>query len=104
LEATTAVATALQGATPELKRAQLMGGYVKEYNDLTLLQKDAYSKQGINTPQQYAQMMTDLVGGKPAPTELPLPTSKNDLIPNQVYQTARGAAKWDGAQFIPVTK
>jgi hypothetical protein len=104
LEAATAVATALQGATPELKRAQLMSNYIKEFNDLTILQKDAYSKQGINTPQQYAQMMTDLVGGKSGSAELPLPASKNDLIANQVYQTAKGAAKWDGSQFIPVTK
>jgi hypothetical protein len=104
LEATTAVATAMQGATPELKRAQLMGGYVKEFNDLSALQKMSYEKQGITTPQQYAEMMTSLIEGKAAPTQLPLPASKNDLVPNQVYQTARGAAKWDGTQFIPVIK
>lgn len=104
LDAATAVATALQGATPELKRAQLMSGYIKEFNDLTVLQKDAYSKQGITTPQQYAQMMTGLVEGKSGANELPLPTDKKDLILNQVYQTAKGAAKWDGSQFIPVIK
>lgn len=104
LEAATAVATALQGATPELKRAQLTGGYIKEYNDLTEIQKMGYEKRGISTPQQYAQMMTELVEGKTPSAALPLPSSQDALVKNQVYQTAKGAAKWDGSQFIPATK
>lgn len=36
----------------------------------------------------------------PATTGLPLPKSKADLKPGQIYQTARGAAVWDGEKFI----
>ena len=85
LEAATAVATALQGATPELKRAQLMSGYIKEFNDLSILQKDAYTKQGINSPQQYAQMMTELVEGKPIPVK--------SMTMADVETTARNSGK-----------
>lgn len=31
-----------------------------------------------------------------------LPQSKEQLVPNTVYNTARGPARWDGNQFIPV--
>lgn len=33
---------------------------------------------------------------------LPMPASAADAIPGKVYQTARGPARWDGSQFIPV--
>lgn len=32
----------------------------------------------------------------------PVPQSKDQLVPNTVYDTARGPARWDGKQFIPV--
>ena len=39
-------------------------------------------------------------GGTSAP--LPMPQSKNELRTDGIYNTARGPAKWDGQQFIPV--
>jgi hypothetical protein len=38
----------------------------------------------------------DVGGTKPQPL---LP--RDQLVPGTVYETARGAAKWDGARFIP---
>jgi hypothetical protein len=49
-------------------------------------------------------MMTELVEGKNPSAALPLPSSQDALVKNQVYQTAKGAAKWDGSQFIPAIK
>jgi hypothetical protein len=37
-------------------------------------------------------------------TALPMPTRKEDAVAGQVYQTARGPARWDGKQFIPVSE
>jgi hypothetical protein len=34
----------------------------------------------------------------------PLPTDQKDLKKNEVYNTARGPAKWDGKAFVPVTQ
>jgi hypothetical protein len=33
-------------------------------------------------------------------TVLPLPGKKEDLVTGQVYQTARGPARWDGTKFV----
>jgi hypothetical protein len=46
--------------------------------------------------------------GAPAPAVpavvQPLPTDQKDLKKNEVYNTARGPAKWDGKAFVPVTQ
>jgi len=48
--------------------------------------------------------------GAEAPTSagrqaaLPMPARKEDAVAGQVYQTARGPARWDGKQFIPVSE
>jgi hypothetical protein len=45
------------------------------------------------------------VTGAPAgkgPSAMPMPSSAKDAIVGQVYTTARGPAKWDGKQFIPI--
>jgi hypothetical protein len=46
--------------------------------------------------------------GAPAPavpvTAQPLPTDQKDLKKNEVYNTIRGPAKWDGKVFVPVTQ
>ena len=36
------------------------------------------------------------------PRALPLPKTRADAIPGTIYQTARGPARWDGNQFLPV--
>lgn len=33
-----------------------------------------------------------------------LPATRDKLVKDKVYQTARGAAKWDGKQFVPVAQ
>lgn len=44
-------------------------------------------------------------GAAPAPAApqiLPMPKTAADAVPGSVYNTARGPARWDGSQFIPV--
>jgi hypothetical protein len=38
------------------------------------------------------------------PAALPMPTSADKAVIGSIYNTAKGPAKWDGKQFIPVTK
>jgi hypothetical protein len=39
----------------------------------------------------------------PAPTNyLPLPKTAADAVVGKIYNTAKGPAKWDGKQFIPI--
>lgn len=38
-----------------------------------------------------------------APQIAPMPKSAAEAVPGTIYNTARGPAKWDGTQFIPVT-
>jgi hypothetical protein len=35
-----------------------------------------------------------------APTVLPLPAKKEELVNGHIYQTSRGPAKWDGEKFV----
>jgi len=37
----------------------------------------------------------------PVPTALSLPANKTDLQPNQIYNTAKGLAVWNGTSFVP---
>ena len=39
-----------------------------------------------------------------APAALPMPASADKAVVGSIYNTSKGPAKWDGKQFIPVTK
>lgn len=41
---------------------------------------------------------------KPGGASLPLPRSASDLVAGKTYETARGAAVWDGKVFVPVPR
>jgi hypothetical protein len=43
---------------------------------------------------------TPAASPKPNAAALPMPKSKDDLVKNSVYNTARGPATWDGKQFV----
>jgi hypothetical protein len=51
----------------------------------------------INSTSNDPSRMADQITTYP-----PVPQSKNQLIQNQVYQTTRGPARWNGATFEPL--
>lgn len=64
--------------------------------NLTSAQYEYARASGVAVPDS-------LLGGAGAGAgkdALPMPKSKNELVANRVYQTARGPAKWDGKQFV----
>lgn len=74
------------------------GGFDKAVNEV--LQADQ-KQLGRGAPQSGAQAAArQPVGG--APGGLPMPGSAAEAVVGQVYNTARGPARWDGQQFIPV--
>lgn len=59
-------------------------------------------KDELDKQIQKAQDSLARLHGRPvAPRGMPLPKTEKELQKDQVYQTNRGLAKWDGAQFIP---
>jgi hypothetical protein len=77
----------------------------REWNKLPIVDKMEYRRMGITTPEQYAAHKAETGDGAPRagqPTGLPMPSKKEDLKTGQVYETARGPARWDGKQFVSV--
>jgi hypothetical protein len=82
-------------------------------NSATNAQISAAAKMSIS-PTDFAASLKAVVegrgtlpGGQGAqptqqPTALPMPKTAAEAVPGQIYNTARGPAKWDGSQFIPV--
>jgi hypothetical protein len=56
-------------------------------------------------PKTYANPAPE-VPVKPGatPAALPMPATADKAVVGSIYNTAKGPAKWDGKQFIPVTK
>jgi hypothetical protein len=60
----------------------------------------------MSTQQMYGGTAPTPAPARPAPTTppavLPMPRSAAEAVPGKIYDTARGPARWDGSQFIPV--
>ena len=108
----------LLGATtePEKEKAReelraLQGKYEKEVQAkfTPTMIPGAVDAMGNKEPSRLA--ITDGITGevKLAPldavaTAQAMPATRDKLVSGKVYQTARGAAKWDGKQFVPVAQ
>jgi hypothetical protein len=56
-------------------------------------------------PKTYAGGESSAVTpGSATPAALPMPASADKAVVGSIYNTSKGPAKWDGKQFIPVTK
>ena len=56
-------------------------------------------------PKTYAGGESNVVTpGSATPAALPMPASADKAVVGSIYNTSKGPAKWDGKQFIPVTK
>lgn len=64
---------------------------------------DAQANTMRNVPQRLIDLRTGQeVGGNQTSQAKPLPDKQADLQVGEVYQTARGLAKWDGKQMVTV--
>ncbi|MDE2104580.1 MAG: hypothetical protein KGL39_45515 [Patescibacteria group bacterium] len=71
-----------------------------EYETQTqVLERDPDTGRSVRTVQRKVKAGQSGAG---AASPMKLPNAKKDLQKGKVYQTARGAATWDGAQFIPL--
>lgn len=91
---------------------------IREEQKLLLAEPDkdkqlAIQEKLLNLAQRRRKLLSPKpVAAKVAPTTtetspsrgpLPLPKSEKDLEKDEIYQTSRGPAKWDGSQFISAT-
>lgn len=87
-----------------------------------LKRQEADRKNGTNTAEQFREQLfqdslrRSMAGGAPAAPKaapekpatsqkekpLPMPKTAAEAEAGKVYMTARGPARWDGKQFVPV--
>lgn len=87
----------------ENKKAGKPTNLAEEFRD-QLLQKELRRGQPTAAPAAKAAPAAPAAKGTSGTKENPMPMPKTaaDAQPGKVYMTARGLAKWDGKQFIPV--
>jgi hypothetical protein len=118
-------AAALVGSDPTIKSLQKQlenSGYQPgspEYNyyeqRIAERQNQIYKTVGVAVPEitpsniafpkpaekpGFFDRLGKMLGGDKPAAALPMPKSKDDLVKNSVYNTARGPATWDGKQFV----
>jgi len=118
-------AAALVGSDPTIKGLQSQqekSGYLPgspEYNwyeqRIAERQNQIYKTVGVTAPEitpsttpfpkpaekpGLLDRLGKMLGGDKPAAALPMPKSKDDLVKNSVYNTARGPATWDGKQFV----
>lgn len=64
---------------------------------------EAVKQQLANRPGAKVAPAGTAPAATASPQIAPMPKSAADAVPGTIYNTARGPAKWDGTQFIPVT-
>jgi hypothetical protein len=123
--ATAPNAAAIENAISQAVRADPRSKPVADALAMAQLRVDSYTRKGQEVPPEVQQRLdaaqaaatalrqehaARIRGAGPAggaaatPGALPMPSSQAELVDGKVYQTARGAAKWDASrnQFIPV--